>query len=450
MTAATGTAPAGGDITITANGIGSTGGANSITTTGAILLQALAAGTTIGVAGGAGTIQFAQSLFNTAITNGATSITIGRADQSGTITVGAVTFRDPTVIRATAGSVDVTGQITGSDNASIWIQASPTTVTLSADIVTAGNAITIDDGSAGDTTVVLATSVKLDTTSAGTVTTGANVTVRGTVTSAPTSFSLTIRGGTDGDVLVTDTIGKVGAGVDLSSLSVSGNDITLAGIDGVAGNVSVVASDATGPSDTASITLTGTTYRTTGTASTQYYNSGTTGTPRPLTLTGGTAGSTTTFTLSSSNTNDFVEFAGLVDLNSRNMTVDTTNAGVENGSKVTFTNSIDGVGTLTIDAGSTGVVSINDLGGTVGGTTPLTGFTITNADTVTVIGALSVGTVTLTKAATLIQFSDAVSISTALVTAAQPYSLKFLGGNNGTNTIAGAQPAPACSQDCAV
>ncbi|MEI7780508.1 MAG: hypothetical protein WCJ18_01110, partial [Planctomycetota bacterium] len=437
VTAAPGTAPAGGGITITANGIAATGGANSITTIGGILLQPLSKMTTIGVAGGAGAAQFAQSMFNTAITNGAASITIGRADQSGTITVGAVTFLDPTIIRAPSGSVSVVGQITGFDNASIWIQASPTTVTLSADIVTAGNAITIDDGAGGPTSVILAASVVLDTTG-GNTPTGANVTIRGTVTSDLLNFGLTIKGGTDGDVLVTGMIGAVGAGVDLASLTVSGNDVTLADIDGVADEIGVVASDATGSSDDASITLTGTTYRTTGTTSTQYYGSGTTATPRALVLAGGSAGSTATFTLSSNDLTDYIEITGLVDLNGRNMTVDTTNAGAETGSAVIFNNSIDGVGTLAIDAGTTGVVSINAVGGSVGSTTPLTGFTISNADTVNVGGALSAGTVTLTNATTSIQFSDTVSISTALVTAAQPYSLKFLGGTNGTNTISGA------------
>jgi len=48
--AATGTAKIGGDITITANGVSATGGPDSITTTGGILLQPLSKTTTIGVA----------------------------------------------------------------------------------------------------------------------------------------------------------------------------------------------------------------------------------------------------------------------------------------------------------------------------------------------------------------------------------------------------------------
>jgi tRNA-specific 2-thiouridylase len=72
----------------------------------------------------------------------------------------------------------VTGVITGSDNASITISASPATVSLASNIVTAGNAITIDNGSGGNTAVVLGKSTTLDTTNGGAVTTGAAVTIR--------------------------------------------------------------------------------------------------------------------------------------------------------------------------------------------------------------------------------------------------------------------------------
>jgi len=427
VTASPGTATTGGNITITANGINAVGGTDSIATTGGILLQPLSPSTTIGVAGGAGSIQFAQSVFDTTIKSGASSITIGQANQSGTITVGTVTFRDPTIIRAPIGSVSVTGVITGDDNASITISASPATVTLSSNIVTNGNAITIDNGSGGDTSVVLTVNSTLDTTNGGAVPAGAAITIRGTIAGGGTQ-SFSANAGTDGDVLIT---GAAGSG--LVAFYVSGNDLTVANVDGVAGDIGVVATDAVGASDDASITLTGTTYRTTGTASTQFYGSGTVSTPRTLTLTGGTAGSTTTFTLSSNDPTDYVEITGNVDLNGRNMAVDTTNGGVEAGSLVIFNNSIDGTGTLAIDAGSTGVVSFSG----VGVTTPLTGLTITNANSVTVSGPLSVGTLTLTDATDFIQVSGVLTLTGGLVTAAQPYDLTLLGGNNGTNSIAG-------------
>jgi hypothetical protein len=436
VTASAGTAPAGGPITITANGVSAAGGADSITTTGDILLQPLSKTTTIGVAtSGTGIdVEFAQSVFATAITSGAARITIGRADQSGTITVGAVTFRDPTVIRAPAGSVAVSGIVTGSDNASIWIQAAPNTVTLAANIVTEGGAITIDDGAGGNTSVVLGASTVLDTTNGGAVITGGAVTIRGTVTSAPlSSVAFQVKAGTDGDVLVTDTIGDVGPGVALASLWITGNDISLASIDGVVGNSSVEATDGT---DTGSVTLTGQTYATSGGLN---LSAG----PRnpsnvvsnPLTLTGGAAGSTTTIATGG----NVVELSGAVGLNGRNLTIDTTAGGsVSTGGQVLINDSIDGAGTLAIDAGTAGVVGVNHLSGAVGGMTPLTAVTLTNAHTAEFGRNVWAGTVTITDATNSVRFAGVMTLTTGLVTAAQPYDLTFLGGNGGANSIAGA------------
>ena len=368
VTAAIGTATTGGDITITANGVNATGGADSVTTTGDILLQPLAKTTTIGVAGGAGSVQFAQSVFNTTITNGAQSITIGRADQSGTITVGAVTFRDPTIIRAPSGSVRVTGQITGSDNASITISASPTTVTLASNIVTAGNAITIDNGSGGNTAVVLGNSTTLDTTNSGAVTTGAAVTIRGTVTSDTTNYALTIKGGTDGDVLVTNTIGAVGAGVALSSLAISGNDITLASIDGVTGTTSITGADGT---DDGTVTLTSQTYTVTGAF---IVAAGATGN----TLLGGTVR-----TAGGAITLDATKLTS-------NATLDATdNGAVPAGAAITLTRGVLLQGyTLTTIGGSGGSSSTNLVGPT----------NLSNGTLVVESGDLDVGTGALTPA----------------------------------------------------
>ncbi len=436
VTADAGTTPTGGDITITAQGVGTTGGADSITTTGDILLQPLSRTTTIGVAAsGAGIdIEFAQALFNTAITSGAASITIGQANQSGQITVGAVTFRDPTIIRSPGGSVTVAGQITGADDASITISASANTVTLGNNIVTAGNAITIDDGSGGDTAVVLGASVVLDTTNGGSDPAGAAITIRGTVTGDALSlpFAFQIKAGTDGDLLVTDTIGAVGAGVSLASLIIAGNDITLASIDGVIANTSIDATDGT---DTGSITLTAQTYATGGGLNLSAgLRNGSNVVSNPITLTGGAAGATTTI----SSGGNLVELSGAITLNQRSLSIDTTGGGsVSTGGAVLINDSVDGVGALRIDAGTAGTVDVNHLSGAVGGTTPLTAVTLTNAGQAIFVRDLAAGTVTVTDATNYVQFSGLVDITTGLVTAAQPYDLKIYGGGGGSNTIAG-------------
>ncbi len=101
------------------------------------------------------------------MTNDFNSITIGR---SGAINIGAITFYDPVTIQSPApgGTIAVNGQITGASNASITLRGGTPqnndvmgTTTLNADIVTVGNAITIDD----DVLLRSPSTVTLNTTS---------------------------------------------------------------------------------------------------------------------------------------------------------------------------------------------------------------------------------------------------------------------------------------------
>ncbi|NEP12852.1 MAG: CHAT domain-containing protein [Symploca sp. SIO2C1] len=75
--------------------------------------------------------------------NGFTSITIGGADGSGTITLaGDVTFSDPVTLRSTNGSINHTsGTLTGEDNATITLQANQNINT--GDIINPGREITV-------------------------------------------------------------------------------------------------------------------------------------------------------------------------------------------------------------------------------------------------------------------------------------------------------------------
>ena len=96
---------------------------------------------------------------------------------------------------------------------------------------------------------------------------GGAVVIGGTIDSAGGSnYGLTVTA--VGDVTVT---GAIGGTRPLGNLSVTGNDIRLANIGGVAagltGDASLIAVDAVGGADPGSITLTGTVYRSTGTQS---------------------------------------------------------------------------------------------------------------------------------------------------------------------------------------
>ena len=247
-----------GNGALSVSGLGTITASGGITTSGTILFQGLTSATSIGVAGAAGQVQYAASVFTNLI-NGATSITIGNAVQSGAVIVNTVSFSDPVSILGTGnnGTITVNGTITGTDNASVNLSASPTTIFLNSDIVTAGQAITLDNGSGGATTIVLGANVALDTTSSNAFPVGANITLRGLVDSDSTARSLNLNGGSGGSVLLTDTIGSTSS---LSSLTINGFNVNLANIGdvdtlGVTGGTTV---NATG------VTFNGTTYKTDG------------------------------------------------------------------------------------------------------------------------------------------------------------------------------------------
>ncbi|HEY9653514.1 MAG TPA: CHAT domain-containing protein [Coleofasciculaceae cyanobacterium] len=98
--------------------------------------------------------------------NGFGFLTIGREDSQGNITVNSSQFRDPVRMRSPEGAITVNGTITGTDDASITLDAA--TTTLNAGITTAGGAITLN------TPVQLGADVALQSN-------GADITFNGTV-----------------------------------------------------------------------------------------------------------------------------------------------------------------------------------------------------------------------------------------------------------------------------
>jgi len=115
------------DTTLSANEINLNGGPNSVTGSGNLTLQpgTPTQNTILGQAADSGptALDLTQTDL-TAVANGFNSITIGRPDGTGSIFVpGNVTFFDPLILQAPGGSIDITGSITGLDNASITLNA---------------------------------------------------------------------------------------------------------------------------------------------------------------------------------------------------------------------------------------------------------------------------------------------------------------------------------------
>ncbi|MEW6493300.1 MAG: filamentous hemagglutinin N-terminal domain-containing protein, partial [Cyanobacteriota bacterium] len=103
--------------------------ADTVSGTGNLTLQPFTAGQTLAIGGttdsGIGTLDLLSSELNT-LQNGFNSITIGRSDSSGVITLaGDATFQDPVILQSPFGSINYSGgTLTATDNASITLEAS--------------------------------------------------------------------------------------------------------------------------------------------------------------------------------------------------------------------------------------------------------------------------------------------------------------------------------------
>lgn len=198
----------GQNLTLAGNGIDFAGGADSIVGTGAgtLTLQGATNATSIGVAGGAGTLDISTTDLAALADEAVGSLVIGAAAGTGTVTVGGGTFRDAVTFRSpTSGTVAVTGLVTGS-TADASITFSAPTITLGANVVTAGAAINV--GTAAGHAARLDASVLLDTTDGGNVAAGASVAFAGTLNAlAAGTQGLTIDAGTSGNVTHTGAVG---------------------------------------------------------------------------------------------------------------------------------------------------------------------------------------------------------------------------------------------------
>ena len=230
-----GIAAGSGNITLTGNEIDLTGGANSVSGTGFLVLQPWNTGQNMAI-GGTGDVGTNTFLNLTAIDlstlqNGFSGITIGSSDGSGSILVANdFTFYDPLIIQspAASGTITTTSLLRGADNGSITLKADGNIRT--GNIFTNGQEISL-------------------ASKTGNVTTGQLKT--GTVTVVPDAVDAAKVKQTAGDVSVTAE-GKVTV-VSIDSRGDRAGNVTLTGRNGV----SVGAIEAGGSQTPGNITLTG-------------------------------------------------------------------------------------------------------------------------------------------------------------------------------------------------
>jgi filamentous hemagglutinin family protein len=348
--------------------------------------------------------------------SGATSVTAadGAGPDAGSITLTGTTYNQ-NQLTLNAGAATNAVQVAGGAAAAL------TTITTSGDTVTVTGAVDLN-----------ARGLTVDSTAAGGSAAGANISFNQTIDGAG---ALTLTGGTLGDVTIT---GATGNGTALTGLTITGNDISLGNIGGaaagVSGATSVTAADGAGP-DAGSITLTGTTYN----QNQLTLNAG--AATNAVQVAGGAAAALTTITTSG----DTVTVTGAVDLNARGLTVDSTAAGGSAaGANISFNQTIDGAGALTLTGGTLGDVTIT---GATGNGTALTGLTITGNDiSLGNIGGAAAGV----SGATLLNGSGAVSLGTSKIGGYLDISAGGAISQSGLWTIGGNLWAETSSGDIAL
>jgi hypothetical protein len=441
----TGSVPGGMGLEITGSGAGTVLNGN-ITSTGYVFID-----DAVELAAGAVTIDTSAGGGDVYITGGNAGIWSSKGEANDLVVragAGSAILASLASLNNHGGKADLVRNVTltggsillgGGNVISGGLSLGAPQVTLGA-VVRAAGPIGIDDGAGGEAAVVLLGNTVLDATQEGEVPAGNAVTIRGTVTALEANNAFfSLKAGTGGDVLVTGRIGFVGTGQALGTVTITGNDVTVAAIDGVSEGLFLEAVDAVGGVDPGSVTLTGTTYRATTSlaimAGSRDPATNELGSPENrITLAGGAAGATTSFV-----TGGFdAEFSGDIDLAGRNMSVDTTSGGTATRSGLIWIyDAIDGAGTLTLDAGSGGNIVVNHLTGATGGTTPLVGVTVTNAKEASFARDLKVGTVRIVDATSTVTFSGVLDITGGLTLEAQPYAVRLLGGSMGSSRIAG-------------
>ncbi|HLO50445.1 MAG TPA: CHAT domain-containing protein [Kamptonema sp.] len=199
----------GGAINLTGNEINLRGGDSSVSSAGgSIFIAPRTADRGIEIGGAAPNIPNTLNLDNadmTALDNGFKAVTIGRFDGKGAITVNAVQVSDPIALQSPGGTVAVQGEITGTDDASVTINARSTV--LNANIATHNSDININSA------VTLTNDISLKTGESG------NITFASTLNSKENEpHNLTVAAGT-GNVTFRGAVGA-GENQQLGNLSI--------------------------------------------------------------------------------------------------------------------------------------------------------------------------------------------------------------------------------------
>ena len=122
-----------GNVSITTDKIIFSAGSR-ITSTGAVTVKPYTSNTTIGIAGGAGTLALPSSYLSTNIVNGFSSMLIGNSS-AGTITVGGATTLNDSTSLISGGNIAINGALTSTGNMLTLTGGSGATVSGSGNII---------------------------------------------------------------------------------------------------------------------------------------------------------------------------------------------------------------------------------------------------------------------------------------------------------------------------
>ncbi len=196
-------------LTLAANEIDFTGGANSVTGTNRLILQPNTASQDINVGGAIATTALDITATDlAALGNGFSQVQIGRTDGTGNINItGTANFQDPATL-VTMGTTNINAPIVGNDNASLNVTA--TNINLNANLSSNGQAIALN----GNTRLITNPTINSN---------GGNISTNGTIDSqAGTNLSLFLNAGT-GNILLNGAVGNTDrlSNIDLSAANIS-------------------------------------------------------------------------------------------------------------------------------------------------------------------------------------------------------------------------------------
>jgi filamentous hemagglutinin family protein len=183
--------------------------------------------------------------------NGFSSITIGRSDGTGVVTVGSIGFQDPVIVQSPGGSVVVNGNLTGTDDASFTFTG-PTlvgdgtgTATIAIDTSASSNGSVlfnnaVNAAAAGDSLVITAGSGDItfsDTVGTGTALGALTATTTGTIglSGDVTTINNQIYNGNvvlGNTIALTSTAGAVAFSGNLDATTAGGEGLTVTTVTG--------------------------------------------------------------------------------------------------------------------------------------------------------------------------------------------------------------------------